>query len=161
MSTQLAETPQASTRPNTSLVPARLDRLGWSRFHARLVIALGVAWVLDGLEITIASNVTNIISKPSALGLSSGSVAFSVGTIYLLGEVGGALFFGWLSDKWGRKNLFMITLAVYLAGGLLTACTAGKGYGWVLWLDASRFIRGMGICGGYAPAAPPLAGRHP
>ncbi|HTW21452.1 MAG TPA: MFS transporter, partial [Mycobacteriales bacterium] len=133
-----------------SLVPARLDRLDWSRFHTRLVIALGVAWILDGLEITIASNVTNIISQKSALGLGSGSVAFSVGTIYLLGEVAGALFFGRMSDKWGRKNLFMITLGVYLAGGALTACTAGHGQGWVYWLDGTRFIAGMGIGGEYA-----------
>src|SRR6201999_231560 len=133
-----------------SLVPARIDRLDWSAFHTRLVIALGVAWILDGLEITIASNVANIISKPAALGLSSGSVAFSVGTIYLLGEVFGALFFGRLSDKWGRKNLFMITLGVYLLGGALTACTAGKGTFWVYCLDVTRFIAGMGIGGEYA-----------
>jgi MFS family permease len=104
MSTTISEPATSTSKPDRSLVPARLDRLGWSKFHTRLVIALGIAWILDGLEITIASNVTNIISKPSALGLSSGSVAFSVGTIYLLGEVGGALFFGWLSDKWGRKT---------------------------------------------------------
>jgi MFS family permease len=133
-----------------SLVPARLDRLDWSKFHTRLVIALGVAWVLDGLEITIAGNVSNIISQPAALGLGSGSVAFSVGTIYLLGEVAGALFFGRLSDKWGRRNLFMITLGVYLVGGGLTAATAGKGQGWVYWLDATRFLAGMGIGGEYA-----------
>ena len=72
-----------------SLVPARIDRLSWSRSHTRMVIALGVAWVLDGLEITIAANVTDIISKKSALAMSSSSVAFSVGTIYLLGEVAG------------------------------------------------------------------------
>jgi MFS family permease len=133
-----------------SLIPARLDRLGWSRFHTRLVVALGVAWILDGLEITIAANVSNIISSKDALGLGSGSVAFSVGTIYLLGEVAGALFFGRLSDKLGRRNLFMVTLGVYLIGGALTACTLGKGQGWVLWLDASRFIAGMGIGGEYA-----------
>jgi MFS family permease len=150
MSTAIVEPQTTRTDPQRSLVPARLDRLGWSRFHTRLVVALGIAWILDGLEITIAGNVTNIISKPAALGLSSGSVAFSVGTIYLLGEVAGALFFGRLSDKWGRKNLFMITLGVYLGGGLLTACTAGKGEGWVWWLDASRFIAGMGIGGEYA-----------
>ena len=147
MSTIIEATPQSPIR---SLVPARIDRMSWSRFHTRLVIALGVAWVLDGLEITIAGNVTNIISKPSALGLSSGSVAFSVGTVYLLGEVAGALFFGRLSDKWGRKNLFMITLGVYLAGGFLTALTAGRGTGWVYWLDVTRFIAGMGIGGEYA-----------
>jgi MFS family permease len=94
-----------------------------------------VAWILDGLEITIASNATAIISSKSALNLSSASVAFSVGTIYLLGEVAGALFFGRLSDKWGRRNLFMITLGVYLLGGALTACIAGHTQGWVYWLD--------------------------
>jgi MFS family permease len=113
-------------------------------------VALGVAWVLDGLEITIASNVSAIISKPDALGLGSGSVAFSVGTVYLLGEVAGALFFGRLSDRWGRRNLFMITLGVYLLGGGLTAATAGTGQFWVYWLDATRFIAGMGIGGEYA-----------
>ena len=104
-----------------SLIPARLDRLEWSRFHTRLVVALGVAWILDGLEITIASNVTSLISTKQALNLSSSEVAFAVGTVYLLGEVAGALFFGRLSDKWGRRNLFMVTLGVYLFGGLLSA----------------------------------------
>jgi MFS family permease len=136
--------------PIRSLIPARLDRLGWSRFHTMLVVALGVAWVLDGLEITIASNVTNIISKPSALHLSSSEVSFAIGTIYLLGEVAGAIFFGHLSDKWGRRNLFMITLGVYLFGGFLTALTWGHSQGWVYWLWASRFIAGMGIGGEYA-----------
>jgi MFS family permease len=133
-----------------SLVPARLDRLGWSRFHTRLVVALGVAWVLDGLEITIASNSTGILTQAGSLHMSSSSVAFSVGTIYLLGEVAGALFFGRLSDKWGRRNLFMITLGVYLVGGALTACTAGHSQAWVYWLDGTRFIAGMGIGGEYA-----------
>jgi MFS family permease len=136
--------------PIRSLIPARLDRLGWSRFHTMLVVALGVAWVLDGLEITIASNVTNLISKPQALNLSASEVSFAIGTVYLLGEVAGALFFGRLSDKWGRRNLFMITLGVYLFGGLLTAFTFGHSHGWVYWLWASRFIAGMGIGGEYA-----------
>ncbi len=139
-----------SSNAPLSLIPARIDRLTWSKFHTRLVMALGVAWILDGLEVQIASLSTSLISKPAALGLSSGSVAFSVGTIYLLGEVAGALFFGRLSDKWGRRNLFMITLGVYLFGGLLTAFTAGKGQAWVIFLDASRFIAGMGIGGEYA-----------
>src|SRR5206468_10506623 len=130
-----------------SLVRARIDRLNWSRCHTRLVVALGVAWVLGGLEITIASNATSLISSKTALNLSSASVAFSVGTIYLLGEVFGALFFGRLSDQWGRRNLFMITLGVYLLGGALTACTAGHTQGWVIWLDVTRFIAGMGIGG--------------
>ena len=112
-----------------SLIPARLDRLGWSRFHTRLVVALGVAWVLDGLEITIASNAEGLISQKQALNLSSSEVAFAVGTVYLLGEVVGALFFGRLSDKLGRRNLFMITLGVYLFGGVLTALTLGHSTG--------------------------------
>ncbi len=133
-----------------SLVPARIDRLGWSRFHTRLVMALGVAWVLDGLEITIAGNATTVITKPQALHLSSGGVSFAVGTVYLLGEVFGALFFGRLSDKWGRRNLFMITLGVYLFGGFLSALTFGHSQVWVYWLWATRFIAGAGIGGEYA-----------
>jgi MFS family permease len=140
----------AKQRTIRSVIPARLDRLGWSGFHTRLVIALGVAWVLDGLEITVASNVTNFISNKQALNLSSGGVAFAVGTVYLLGEVTGAIFFGRLSDKWGRRNLFMITLGVYLFGGLLSAMTFGHSQGWVYWLWGSRFIAGMGIGGEYA-----------
>lgn len=133
-----------------SLVPARVDRLTWSSFHTRLVVALGVAWILDGLEITIASNSTSIISSKAALGLSSSGVSFAVGTVYLLGEVFGALFFGRLSDKWGRRNLFMITLGVYLLGGALTALTLGRGQGWVYYLYLTRFIAGAGIGGEYA-----------
>ncbi len=133
-----------------SLIPARLDRLGWSRFHTRLVVALGVAWVLDGLEITIASNAEGLISQKQALNLSSSEVAFAVGTVYLLGEVSGALFFGRLSDKWGRRNLFLITLGVYLFGGVLTALTFGHSPGWVYWVWLSRFIAGAGIGGEYA-----------
>ena len=133
-----------------SLIPARLDRLTWSGFHTRLVVALGVAWVLDGLEITIASNAEGLISQKQGLNLSSSEVAFAVGTIYLLGEVVGALFFGRMSDKFGRRNLFMITLGVYLFGGFMTACTLGHSGLWVYWVWASRFIAGMGIGGEYA-----------
>ncbi|MGH9076434.1 MAG: MFS transporter [Acidimicrobiales bacterium] len=133
-----------------SLVPARIDRLGWSRFHTRLVMALGVAWVLDGLEITIASSSTSLISSPHSLHLSSAGVSFAVGTVYLLGEVGGALFFGRLSDSWGRRNLFVVTLGVYLAGGAMTALTLGRGQGWVYFLYLCRFVAGAGIGGEYA-----------
>jgi MFS family permease len=154
--TTVREAPHASNPKGTSqeairsLIPARLDRLSWSRFHTRLVAALGVAWVLDGLEITIASNAEGLISKHQALNLSSSQVAFAVGTVYLLGEVAGALFFGRMSDKFGRRNLFMITLGVYLFGGLLSALTFGHSSGWAYWLWASRFIAGMGIGGEYA-----------
>jgi MFS family permease len=127
-----------------------LDRLRWSPFHTRLVVALGVAWVLDGLEITIASNSTSLISSKAALNMSSAGVSFAVGTVYLLGEVVGALFFGRLSDSWGRRNLFMITLGVYLVGGGLTALTFGHTQGWVYYLYFTRFVAGMGIGGEYA-----------
>jgi MFS family permease len=140
----------SSTRGIRSLVPARIDRLSWSRFHTMMVVALGVAWVLDGLEVSIASNVSPYLTDSRSLGMSTGSVAFSVGTVYLLGEVFGALFFGNLSDRWGRRNLFMITLGVYLIGGGLSALTWGRGEGWVIYLNVTRFIAGAGIGGEYA-----------
>ena len=131
-----------------SLIPARIDRLPWSRFHTRLVIALGVAWVLDGLEITIASNVGPDLTQKASLGLSASSVA-DIATWYLIGEVIGALFFGQLSDKLGRRNLFMVTLGVYLVGSGLTAVTPVGGH-WFIYLYATRVIAGMGIGGEYA-----------
>ncbi|MDT7658446.1 MAG: hypothetical protein QOF38_3161 [Pseudonocardiales bacterium] len=132
-----------------SLIPARIDRLPWSPFHSRLVAALGVAWILDGLEITVASGVGNLLTKPETLGLSSAEVG-AVASVYLVGEVVGALFFGRLSDKLGRRNLFILTLAVYLIGSGLTAFTLGSGPGWVAFLYLTRFIAGMGIGGEYA-----------
>jgi MFS family permease len=131
-----------------SLIPARIDRLPWSRFHTRLVIALGVAWVLDGLEITIASNVGPDLTLKSTLNMSAGSVS-DIAWWYLIGEVIGALFFGRLSDRLGRRNLFVITLGVYLIGSGLTACTPAGSY-WFLFLYFTRIIAGMGIGGEYA-----------
>src|SRR5437764_10696178 len=93
-----------------SLIPARIDRLPWSPFHTRMVIALGVAWILDGLEITVASSVSGVLTEPNTLHLTSGAAGF-IATIYLIGEVVGALVFGNLSDRLGRKRLFIITLA--------------------------------------------------
>jgi MFS family permease len=98
-----------------SRIPARIDRLPWSPFHTRMVMALGVAWVLDGLEITIASAVAGILSEETTLGLSSTAIG-AIATVYLAGEVVGALFFGRLSDTFGRRSLFIVTLAVYLLG---------------------------------------------
>ena len=131
-----------------SLIPARIDRLPWSRFHTRLVVALGVAWILDGLEITIASNVGPFLTQKNTLNMSTGGVA-DIATWYLIGEVIGALFFGQLSDKLGRKNLFLVTLAVYLVGSGLTALTPKGGY-WFIFLYGTRVIAGMGIGGEYA-----------
>ena len=141
--------PPASPGVVRSLVPARLDRLSWTPFHTRLVAALGVAWVLDGLEITVASSVAGALTEPDTLHLSSTAVG-AIATVYLAGEVIGALVFGRLSDRLGRRNLFMVTLAVYLVGSGLTALTLGSGAGWVSYLYVTRFIAGMGIGGEYA-----------
>src|SRR3954463_3432642 len=132
-----------------SLIPARIDRLPWSPFHTRMVVALGVAWVLDGLEITVASSVADTLTQPETLHMSSTAVGL-VATIYLAGEVFGALYFGRMSDKLGRRNLFMITLGVYLLGSGLTAFTLGNSVGWLTYLYITRFIAGMGIGGEYA-----------
>jgi MFS family permease len=132
-----------------SLIPARIDRLPWSTFHTRMVVALGVAWILDGLEITIASVVGDAMTQKDTLDLSVAAVG-AVATVYLLGQVCGALTFGRLSDRLGRRRLFLLTLGVYLVGSGLTALTAGAGVGWVVFLYATRFVAGMGIGGEYA-----------
>src|SRR5712672_529307 len=111
-------------RPIRSTIPARLDRLRWSPFHTRLVLGLGTAWILDGLEITIASSVSSKLTQPDTLNLTT-TQASAIGTVYLVGEVLGALVFGRLSDKLGRRNLFMWTLGVYLCGSAFTALTLG------------------------------------
>jgi MFS family permease len=131
-----------------SLIPARIDRLPWSRFHTRLVMALGVAWILDGLEITIAANVGPDLTLRNTLNMNAGSVS-DIAWWYLIGEVIGALFFGRLSDKLGRRNLFMVTLGVYLVGSGLTAATPAGPY-WFIFLYFTRIVAGMGIGGEYA-----------
>ena len=142
-------TSMTTSSPNSrSLIPARIDRLPWSKFHTRLVVALGVAWVLDGLEITIASNVGPDLTLHNTLNMSAGAVS-DIAWWYLIGEVIGALFFGRLSDKLGRKNLFMVTLGVYLVGSGLTALTPAGGH-WFIFLYATRVIAGAGIGGEYA-----------
>jgi MFS family permease len=141
----VTERPQ---QPIRSTIPARLDRLRWTPFHTRLVLGLGTAWVLDGLSVTIASSVTSKLTQANTLGLSTAQAA-SIGTVYLVGEVIGALVFGRLSDSLGRRRLFVWTLAVYLFGTALTAA-AQKGGGWIVYLYATRVIAGMGIGGEYS-----------
>src|SRR5579884_2890213 len=112
MSDSIVSTNAVMERPIRSTVPTRLDRLKWSPFHTRMVLGLGVAWVLDGLEITIASAVTGVLTRPETLHLTPAQVGL-IATVYLVGEVVGALVFGRLSDKLGRRTLFIITLGVY------------------------------------------------
>ena len=132
-----------------STVPARLDRLNWSPFHTRMVAGLGAAWILDGLQITISSSVTGELQKPSTLGMSSSEIGL-IASIYLIGEVVGALVFGKMSDRLGRKRLLITTLLLYLVGTGLAAFVTGHHTGWLLFFYATRFVAGMGIGGQYA-----------
>jgi MFS family permease len=136
-------------KPIRTTIPTRLDRLKWSPFHTRMVIGLGVAWVLDGLEITIASSVTGVLTQSNTLHLTATQVGL-IATIYLIGEVIGALWFGRLSDKTGRRTLFLVTLGVYLVGSGLSAFTFGQGLAWIIFFYATRFVAGLGIGGEYA-----------
>src|SRR6476660_8304505 len=132
-----------------STVPARLDRLGWSPFHTRMVAGLGAAWILDGLQITISSSVTGELQKPSTLGMTSAQIGL-IASIYLVGEVVGALVFGKMSDRLGRKRLLITTLLLYLVGTGLAAFVTGHHTGWLVFFYATRFVAGMGIGGQYA-----------
>jgi MFS family permease len=132
------------TQPFRSTVPARLDRLPWLRFHWRVVIALGITWVLDGVEITIAGSIADRLREEGTLNLSSSQVGLGA-SLYLFGEVFGALFFGRLADKLGRRRLFIVTLAVYLLGNALTAASTG-----FVFFGFTRFVAGAGIGGEYA-----------
>ncbi|HEX8897480.1 MAG TPA: MFS transporter [Chthoniobacterales bacterium] len=127
-----------------SYVPARLDRMPWSRWHWLIVFALGATWILDGLEVTLAGSLGGILTHPETLGLSDAEVGASA-TFYLIGAVIGALLFGYGTDRLGRKKLFFITVAVYLTA---TACTVFS------WNFASyalfRALTGAGIGGEYA-----------
>jgi len=125
-------------------VPARVDRLPWSRWHWLVVTALGVTWILDGLEVTLISALAATLKNPHALGLTDAQIG-GTATAYLAGAVVGALFFGYWTDRVGRKRLFYITLAVYLAGTELSG--AAWSYGSFLFF---RAVTGAGIGGEYA-----------
>ena len=129
----------------TTNIPARLDRLPWSRWHWMIVIGLGTVWILDGLEVTIVGSMSDALKPESTgIGLSSWGIGFA-GAIYVAGACIGALFFGQLTDRFGRKKLFMVTLGVYLIGTVLTAFSMNP-----TWYFACRFITGAGIGGEYA-----------
>ncbi len=133
------------TAPLASLdIARRLDRLPWSRWHWRVVLALGVAWVLDGLEVTLVGSVGAVLERPDTLGLSAVQVGWS-GSLYLAGAIVGALVFGRLSDRLGRKRLFLATLAVYAVATLATAFSTDFAF-----FALCRFVTGLGIGGEYA-----------
>jgi MFS family permease len=128
----------------TTDIPARLDRLPWSAWHWKVVIALGVSWLLDGLEVTVVGSLGPALQRPETLGLTATEIGWAA-SAYIGGAVLGAIYFGRLADKLGRKKMFLVTLAVYLFATVLTAFT---------WDIASfafcRFLTGFGIGGEYA-----------
>lgn len=125
-------------------IPARLDALPWGRFHTLVVVALGVTWILDGLEVTLAGAVGAALKQSAALGLSDAEIGFS-SSAYLAGAVFGALYFGWLTDRLGRKKLFFVTLTVYLAA------TAATAFAWDFYSYSTfRLLVGAGVGGEYA-----------
>src|SRR4051812_20138157 len=127
-----------------TMIPRRLDRLPWSRWHWLVVIGLGITWILDGFEVTLVGAIASALTKKDTLHLTTHQ-ASSAGTWYLLGAVGGALCFGYLTDRLGRKKLFMVTLAVYLVFTILS------GLAWNFWSFAGfRVLAGSGIGGEYA-----------
>ena len=139
--------PDAVANPSSAVIttdiPARLDALPFGRFHLLVIVALGITWILDGLEVTLAGALSGELKQGSALGLSNAQVGLA-GSSYLAGAVLGAVFFGWLTDRMGRKKLFTITLAVYLVA------TAATGLSWNAWsFVVFRFLTGAGIGGEY------------
>src|SRR4030088_1035394 len=136
--------PAASAPPVVETdIPARLARLPWSRFHTLVIAALGITWILDGLEVTLAGSVAGALKASPVLRFSNADVGLAA-SAYLAGAVLGALFFGWLTDRLGRKKLFFITLSVYLVA------TAATALSWNFWSFALfRFLTGAGIGGEY------------
>ena len=129
----------------TTDIPARMDRMPWARWHWLIVLGLGGVWILDGLEVTIVGSMSDAL-KPEGTGLGLSSYDIGVaGAVYVAGACIGALFFGQLTDRFGRKKLFMITLGVYTVATVLTAFSMNP-----MWYFACRFLTGAGIGGEYA-----------
>jgi MFS family permease len=133
-----------SAQATGSDIPARLDRLPWSRWHWRVVLALGVAWVLDGLEVTIVGSIGGVLERADTLALDAAQIGWA-GSLYVAGAVLGALVFGRLADRLGRKRLFVLTLLVYMGATVATAFSVGFAS-----FAACRFVTGIGIGGEYA-----------
>src|ERR1700680_71424 len=125
-------------------IPSRLDRLPWTRFPTLVVGALGITWVLDGLEVTIAGSIVGALEESPVLHFTAAEIGLAA-SAYLAGAVSGALFFGYLTDRLGRRKLFMVTLGLYLAA------TAATAFSWDFWSFALfRVLTGAGIGGEYA-----------
>ncbi len=135
----------ARTRPEIRTdIPFRLDRLPWSRFHLLVVVGLGITWILDGLEVTIVGSLGPALQSSQTLGLSSADLG-AIASFYVVGAVIGALVFGWVTDRFGRRLVFYVTLVVYLSGVILSAVA------WNFWSFAFfRMVTGLGIGGEYA-----------
>jgi MFS family permease len=135
--------PEPSTTVIETDIPARLDRLPWTRFHTLVVVALGITWVLDGLEVTVAGSIAGALMESPVLHFTAAEVGL-VGSAYLAGAITGAVLFGYLTDRFGRKRLFMVTLGLYLTA------TAATALSWDFWSFAAfRFLTGAGIGGEY------------
>jgi MFS family permease len=140
MSAAPVETKKIETR-----IPARLDRLPWSWFHWRILFGLGTVWILDGLEVTIVGSVADRIAEPgSGAAITTGDIG-TAAAFYVAGACVGALFFGQLTDRFGRKKLFLVTLLVYVVATTATAFTFSP-----LYFFLARFVTGAGIGGEYA-----------
>jgi MFS family permease len=134
----------ASTAKIATDIPFRLDRLPWARWHWMVVIGLGITWILDGLEVTIVGSINPTLASKQGLNFTGAETGFAA-TAYLVGAVIGALAFGYLTDRFGRKRLFLITLAWYLV------CTTLTAFAWDFWSFAVfRALAGMGIGGEYS-----------
>ena len=146
------DTPTAGGRDNAMRrgetfktdIPARMDRLPWSRWHWLVVVALGITWILDGLEVTIVGAIGGVLTEKQTLHLSASEIGLA-GAIYIAGAVLGSLFFATLADKFGRKHMFMVTLGVYLLATVLTAFSGN-----FLMFAIFRFFTGSGIGGEYS-----------
>ncbi len=122
----------------------RMDRLPWSQFHWLVVLSLGITWILDGLEVTLVGAISGVLGNPRTLGFTPGQIGL-IASWYIAGAVLGALVFGWATDRYGRRKLFFVTLAIYLCGVGLTAAA------WNLWsFCLFRFLTGAGIGGEYS-----------
>lgn len=137
--------PSTQKRDNVETdIPQRLDRLPWSRWHMRILTALGTSWLLDGLEVTLVGSLSGILESNAGLKLTDTQVT-GAATTYLAGAVLGALFFGYLTDRLGRRRLFLVTLATYSAATIASGFSSG-----LLTFSIFRFFTGFGIGGEYA-----------